>query len=608
MEPPLSHLSRRQRLLRITRVLAWAAPGLLYLAAIAHAPHTPGRDLWPVPDAEEYATLTLRLIHLQPPLIGVGLYDYPSRYSLAYPLLLAPVAALMGGDATRFYLGSALFGLLTVLLIAYTGRWLLGSRGAGALAAALFALHPQTVWASSFTMSENGMLFVFFLMLALARPWLDRDHPAGGAARAALLGLALAWLTLAKAPFAYWAVALAALAAADAARRRACGPLAALLATGGAVALADLLYRHWALGGWGRNGYEYWAPHVYGEFLKTFNVAYLTQPHDLLATRGNLAYYGRMLLGRSDEFCGRYTAGIAALCAAALCRPRRWGRRQFRRPAALLAGWGAIGVLFCGLYFYQDARFPYLWIPLLDLLVAWGLVRGPQWGRLRRGGWGRLQAHRAAQGAALLLALLLLRGEYRRVRDVIPRMPEFQRPCYADRIRPLLAGVPEGAWLFTNFKPLTVDLCRPLPGPTGALYVNPLDAIYPLLNTHAYMIDVYGLRPKSARPGMARELQHSPKAWENKPAQLIGLDGNWTLPWPERRDFFRHDFDQEPGKGKGFFALVVRPAAPSASTELFEGRILPLLRQSLQLDEIDRREDVTLYGITGRFPRTPEGL
>ena len=98
--------------------------------------------------------------------------------------------------------------------MARLGRWLLGSRLAGALAS-FFALHPQTVWASSFTMSENGMLFVSFLMLALARPWLDHG-PSPPAARRAprCSGLALAWLVLAG-PFAYWAIALAALAAAE---------------------------------------------------------------------------------------------------------------------------------------------------------------------------------------------------------------------------------------------------------------------------------------------------------------------------------------------------------------------------------------------------------
>ena len=400
-------------------------PCLVYLWAVGGARHQDGSDLLPAPDAEEYALLAGRLAHFQAPLIPIGVYDYPARYSLAYPALLAPAAALLRFDVTRYWLAAAFFGLVAVGLMARAGAWMLGSRLAGGMAATFFALHPQTVAAATCVMSETGILMIFFLMLELARPWLtsareDRKKTGGGDGdllgretvetvsgirpsatprinpganekelipvhapigpgilRAGALGLALGWLTLAKAPFAYWAVALAGLAMARALitrNRRAWGAFAALAGAGLACALGDLLYRRWALGAWSMNGYQFWAPQYYKEFLKTFNVSYFFEPASFYSTTGSLAYYGRMLLGLSDDFYGRYMAPVAAAALVALAWPGRGGQPS-ARVVLLMTGWAAVGALFCGLYFYQDVRFPQLWVPLMDWLVAWGLVR-----------------------------------------------------------------------------------------------------------------------------------------------------------------------------------------------------------------------------------------
>ena len=104
-------------------------------------------------------------------------------------------------------------------------------------------------------------------------------------------------------------------------------PLAALLASGGAVALANLLYRRWAFGAWGKNGYAFWAPHVYSEFLKTFNFSLLAPLDMLLSRRSGLLRPHDA--GRKSSSSARYMAAIAAVCALALLWPRPWsGRRR----------------------------------------------------------------------------------------------------------------------------------------------------------------------------------------------------------------------------------------------------------------------------------------
>lgn len=592
---------------------------------MAHASHLAGWNLFPIPDAEEYALLATRLAQFKAPLVGVGLHDYPSRYALAYPLLLVPFAWLFHFDVTQYFWASAFFGLAAVLLIARSGRWLLGSRLAGGVAAALFALHPMTIEVATANMSETALVMMFFLMLELARPWLTRGQgdaqltdsglprsdPDGAAVfgvrqlaaalpgrsllrcepslwRAGLLGLALGWLTIAKAPFAYWALALAVLVFARSFVRRRFMPFIALALAGLACALADALYRRWAFGAWGMNGYAYWFPSVYMEFLKTFHWRYLFTPWDATAPAGNLRYYGEMLLGRTPEFYSKYVALCAALGGAALAWPWRRGRpsRSEKKILGLMVGWLFIGFLFCGFYFFQSGRFPFLWIPAIDLAAAWGLVWITRWRPLRRGTLGRLKAPLLARVALLLCVALLLRGEYRRVRFADERAVatyaglSFSRPS-----RTLLASVPEGAWVLTNFNLPLVEQCRATPGPTGSLYTTFLDNGYPLMNGHVFSVGTQGLEPRRRRFDVVRWLQKIPSAWENGPTELIGPDKRWNLAPGERLELF----------ARPVYLLIVRPPFPPVTGQYLDSTVMPLLEKELWVKAVKRVGKVTLY-------------
>ncbi len=567
---------------------------MLYLYAVGGASHGDGEDLWPAPDAQEYALIAHRLAHFEAPFIGVGLHDYPSRYSPAYPLLLTPLAWLFHLNMNHYFWLSALFGLLAVGLIARTGRWMLGSRAAGGLAAAFWALHPQTVWAATHNMSETAIVLIFFLMLNLARPWLDRETREGekeGIVRALFLGLAVGWLTLAKAPFVYWAFALAVLIAARAVDRRRYATLAAFLLAGLAWAVASVIYGRWAFGAWGANGYAYWYPPVYNELLATFHWKYLLTPWDVATPAGNLIVYGKMVLGLTKEFYSPLMGIAAAGGLACLAWPWRRGRPSWMLTGTM-AGWGGVGFIFCGLYFFQSARFPYLWIPLVDLLVAWGLIQAPFWWPLRRGSLRRgcrFGAVRWMRLLALAAAVLLVRGEYRRVYWFYHAAPtDHAAKPYADIIRPMLKNIPQGAWVFTNYELPLVDQYRSTPGPTGAIYTYVLD--YGWMNGHMFTIESYGLKPRRPRPEASQWLRKIPAAWENGPTELIGLDRTWRLTSEERREIF----------SRPAYLVVVSPPYSPATGRYFAGTILPLLKQELQVETVQTSGEVTLYRAMNR--------
>ena len=112
------------------------------------------------PDAQEYTLLACDLAQLQAPLIEIGPGAYPSRYPPTVPLLFAPFTPFTFFNPSHFHWIARGFGLVTVILIALSGRWLLGSRLAGAFAALLWALHPETVRLATMPMSETGLAMI----------------------------------------------------------------------------------------------------------------------------------------------------------------------------------------------------------------------------------------------------------------------------------------------------------------------------------------------------------------------------------------------------------------------------------------------------------------
>jgi hypothetical protein len=586
--PVTTHSSPSYRPLRH---LCWLIPCLLYLWAVLPTSDAYGREVMDFPDATEYALLADRIAHGRSPLIPVGAQLYPSRYPLVFPLLLTPFAWIFHSDLRLFFWASAVFGLIAVVSIARVGAWMLGSRWAGGLAAALWALHPQTVIASTMTMSETAVTMMFFFALALARPLLQPragetpdSTPAIGVARALALGLVLGWLTLAKSPFIYWVAAFAAMAFFDARDRRRWGAFTALVGAGLACCVADMLYRRWAFGVWGMNGYRFWEPAIYGDLGRIFNPAYLTT-HWLSATEdGNIVYYGRMLLGRTGEFYSPYMPVCLALAAVGAIWSLRRGRPT-RPVVALMAGWAVIGALFCGFYFFPTPRFLLIWMPVADLLAAWGLMQMPFWGPLRRRRFLGTRLSTWGRGFALFAIFVLARGELLRVRGYLhlPQHPGHVHGATTDRIVPLLDRVPDGAWLLTNYQLPIVDALRPHPGPTAALDTWRPDNY--LMSGHVGAISEYRLRPHSPRESWTGWVDPLPDPWRRGPTLLIDADRNWLLDPVQLASLF----------DRPAFLLVVDPWQVKATGEQFEQVVRPLVESRLRLEPIQSSANVTLY-------------
>jgi hypothetical protein len=585
----MTRMAHRRAFVFLRRQAAWALPCLCFLWAVLPAPRIDGHDLFPVPDAEEYALIAQRLAHGRAPLLAVGLQEYPPRYALAFPLFLAPFERLMGDDLTRLHWVAALAALAAVWMMARVGAWMLGSRWAGGLAAMFWALHVQTVEASLAVMSETTLTLGFFAALALGRPWLepgDRRRPVG-VARAAALGLVLGWLTLAKAPFAWWAAALAALALRDGLRRRRWAPFAALTACGLAWLALDVAYRRWALGGFGHDGYAYWFPLIYSDLTRVFNPRYLWRPWSTAWTDGpNAFYYGKMLLGRTHDFYSPYMPWCVAAAVIGLFWPGRRGRPG-RLLVALMAGWAVLGLAFCGTYFWQSPRFLLLWMPPLDMAAAWGLIRMPFWRPLRRRRLAGWPLARWGQVAALAAILVLARGEIWRVRGLehAPDDARRLRLPYSDQVQSLLARVPEGALLATNYQLPLVDALRPHPGPTVALNAWPEDGYY--MNGHAEAIWHYKLAPRGSRPAMQRRVDPMPAAWRSGPSLLISPEDLWLVSEQEFRALL----------ARPFYALVLKPVALPSSGRHFDATIRPMLAARARLEPIQSTPDVTLYAL-----------
>ncbi|MCL5269623.1 MAG: hypothetical protein M1457_03495 [bacterium] len=573
------------------RQLYWLLPALAYAWAVALAPRATGIDCFPTPDAEEYALLANRLAAGAPPLIGIGLNDYPSRYPLAYPLLLTPFAWICHFDITRYHWAASFYGLLAVVLMARVGAWMLGSRAAGGLAAMFWAWHPETVRLATVNMSETALTMMIFGALALARPWLTerRDESATAARRSGwrggALGLALAWLTLAKAPFAWWALALTAIIAGQAMVDRRYRALAALTAVGAGCAAGDLLYRRWAFGQWGMNGYQYWFPGIYDSVLATFNWKYLFNPWLETMPEGNLVHYGRMVLGRTYDFYSGYMAATAGASLACLLWPWRRGRPS-GTVVTLMGGWGIVGVAFCGLYFYQEERFPFLWIPVVDMLAAWGLAQAWTWVWLRRGWRRRIKANQWGRLICVAVAFILVRGEYRRIE---PILASSDREPTARTIERLLAKVPEGAWVFGNYEVPLVDQYRATPGPTGALYIYLLDGFQ---NGFPLQIESLDLRPHGPRRDARRWAKPVPAAWRTGPTALIDMDDQWLLTPEERREIF----------ARPVYLLVVRPRDFPLTEDHLREVVWPMLDRETTVETIQTRGHVTLYRGLPRVP------
>lgn len=353
---------------RSPRALFWVLLVLVTLAAFELRRRQPvpgGRELLPSVDAREYAETARRLAFEQKPGLRIGLQDYPSRYPLGFPLFLAPVARITGGDAKSYPLFMNALGALSVALAGLLGARLV-SRWVGLLAAVLFALAPLHRHYSGVVMSDLASLVVYqgvvAVMLLRGPAGVLRSIVAGG-----LMGLGAVMrmanpLIFLPLPF-FWMLTTRRLA-----------PIVAMIAAAVPFLGLELLQRARTLGDPFGDGYAYWVGlHTEAE-MEIFDFArVLAYDEHVYPRKGpeisNGAYYGELLTGDSPV---SFAPGVGVLLILVGLAVLFIGRSRADRRALigclLLPTLLTIGVHLA--YFWRDARFLFPTYPLVALALA----------------------------------------------------------------------------------------------------------------------------------------------------------------------------------------------------------------------------------------------
>jgi 4-amino-4-deoxy-L-arabinose transferase-like glycosyltransferase len=372
-----------------------------------------GRELYPMPDAVEYAAIAVNLDRGLGPVLHFGGNSYPPRYTIGYPLILAGAYPLLGHRAERLFLVTAL-----TALVAIAGLYLLTlgafDRPSAVLAGLLLATSPHFLMLSSCVLSDIPALAVVVLA-ALAFLYAEEKE---SIVASALCGL-LAGLAVTIRPT-NCAILLGMLAAVLLVRprrlqfARVMALAVGLLAFPGLQAWLNLHY----LGSILSNGYVFWQPQFYSSSVfKTFKLSYLVVPaltsHGngnfvSLAVpaltnyrHGNLVSYAIAMLGL-DGILGQLNLGtelgtlgharyafypfpVAVFAGLGMFFAVRGRKRDASTMRAMYLGLGFLAslLLIYLFYFWSDRRFIMPGLFIVFAAAGYGLVSANR--RLERG-------------------------------------------------------------------------------------------------------------------------------------------------------------------------------------------------------------------------------
>ncbi len=368
------------------------------LLLIARKGFGTGQELWPMPDAEEYAATAVNLDRGLGPVLHFGGISYPSLHPIGYPLVLAAAYPLLGRTVERLCMVTAL-----TALIAIAGLYLLTlgmfDRPSAIFAGLLLATSPHFLVLSTCVMSDVPALAVVVLAVLAFLYAEEKESLVASTLCGMLAGLAVT-IRITNSPI--LAAMLAAAILVRPRRLRLAQVMAfatAFLAFPGLQAWVNLHY----LGSPLSSGYAFWLPQFYSSIFKPFKLSYLFVPCPTLAAgdqHGSLVSYAIAILGLDGIFGqvpmswklralvhARYDlypfpvavfAGLGVFMAM-----RRRGNASMRRAMYLGLGFLASLLLICLFHFDVDPRFL---LPALFIVFAaagYGLV-----GANRRLKWG----------------------------------------------------------------------------------------------------------------------------------------------------------------------------------------------------------------------------
>ncbi len=339
------------------------------LLLIAGTGFANGQELWPMPDAVEYAAVAVNLDRGLGPVLHFAGNTYPSRYTIGYPLMLAAAYPLLGNRPERLCLVTALTALVAIAGLYILTLWAF-DRPSAVLAGLLLATSPHFLGLSTCVMSDVPALAVVVLA-ALAFLYAEEKESLVASALCGLLaGLAI---TIRVTNGAILAGMLAAVLLVRPRRLQFARVVAfavGFIAFPGLQAWINLHY----FGSPFSSGYVFWWPGAYESVFTTFELRFLFAPWDSNDPHGNLVAYAIAMLGLDGLFgqlrlstesrtlsharYALYPFPVAVFAALGVWFAiRRKGNATTMRAVYLGFGFLASLLLIYLFYFFLDARF-----------------------------------------------------------------------------------------------------------------------------------------------------------------------------------------------------------------------------------------------------------
>ena len=365
------------------------------LLLIAGTGFANGEELWPMPDAVEYAAIAVNLDRGLGPVLHFAGNSYPARYTIGYPLMLAAAYPLLGHRPERLCLVTALTALIAIAGLYILTLWAF-DRPSAVLAGLLLSTSPHFLGLSTCVMSDVPALAVAVLA-ALAFLYAEEKESLVASALCGLLaGLAVIIRVT------NGAILIGMLAATLLVRprrlqfARVMAFAIGFIAFPGLQAWVNLRYSGSPLS----TGYVFWWPGAYESIFTTFELRFLFAPWDSGDPHGNLVAYTVAMLGLdglfgqlrlSTEFgtlgharYALYPFPVAVFAGLGVFFAMR-RKRNATTMRAMYLGFGFLASLLLTylLYFYLDPRFI---LPALFIVFAaagYGLVSANR--RLERG-------------------------------------------------------------------------------------------------------------------------------------------------------------------------------------------------------------------------------
>lgn len=265
-----------------------------------------GQELWPVPDAIEYAAVAVNLDKGLGPVLHFAGNSYPPRYTIGYPLILAAAFPVLGHRPERLYVVTTLTACVAIVGLYLLTLWMF-DRSSAVLAALFLATSPHFLGLSTCVMSDVPALAIVILAVLAFLYALE----SGGVLAAAVCGLLSGLAVTIRATDG--ALVAGMLAASVVLPRKLRFAAAAAFAIGFIVfptlqVLLNLKY----LGAIFSNGYAFWLPAFYeSKVFRTFSLSYLVAPADPIYRHGNFVAYALAMLGL-DGILGQLNLGTEA--------------------------------------------------------------------------------------------------------------------------------------------------------------------------------------------------------------------------------------------------------------------------------------------------------